>query len=89
MKDFREKGTREYGLPKPKVKGVPFAKPANIAEGCPGCGCKQLMTIEIDVEQELVRGNDGVGTYIGCPACTFASPMIIVSKARIKEDEAK
>ena len=73
---------RDYGLPDSSPTSRPIASPApeNIRErGCPHCGCKELMNIGLEVEQPLLKNGKGNGTYLGCPACPFASPMIIVS----------
>ena len=43
---------------------------------CPNCGCKQPYHIMVMVENRLLKGGKGVGNYIGCPACPFASPMM-------------
>ena len=77
MKDY----DRDYGLPEGEVLGKPVATPLTGEgfEGCPNCGCEQLMEIKIPMKQELLKGGKGMGTYIGCPACPFASPMAIVA----------
>ena len=46
---------------------------------CPNCGCITTCMIEVNVTNHpLLRRGSGVGTYIGCPACPWASPMIII-----------
>lgn len=75
--------------------GVPFArtmeqrdprKPAS----CPSCKCEQLMFIEVAVFGGLIRGGEGTGRYFGCPACPWASPMVVVlEKAKEEAKEAK
>tara|TARA_B100000131_G_scaffold221323_1_gene212852 strand:- start:38931 stop:39173 length:243 start_codon:yes stop_codon:yes gene_type:complete len=78
MKDF----DRNYGLPQGEPVGVPVAK---MLEGkaadmpCPNCGCNELMEITVEMNQPLLKGGKGKGTYIGCPACPFASPCMVVS----------
>ena len=79
MKDYN----RDYGLPNSKPTSTPIAKPASdlaTKNGCPNCGCKQVMEVTVEVEQPLLKGGKGVGTYLGCPACPFASKMTMVSK---------
>lgn len=51
---------------------------------CPRCQCKTLFEIEVDVEDSRLRGGKGVGLYIGCPACPWASPML--NRAVVKRD---
>lgn len=76
--------SRQYGLGDSTlyVRGVPRVigrVAATEITGCPTCGSHWLYDIEIDVECPLLAGGKGVGRYIGCPACPFASPMIMVS----------
>ena len=73
---------RSYGLPNSEVAGIPVAKPISPDspfKECPNCGCGQLMEITIEVKQELLKTGKGTETYIGCPACPFASPMMVIS----------
>lgn len=72
---------RSYGLPDSEVQGVPVAKP--VAPGspfkeCPNCGCKEVMEVKVTVRQALLKSDTGTGTYLGCPACPFASPMMVI-----------
>lgn len=70
---------REHGLgPAGEPLGPPRAAPApdNVTP-CPNCGCPTLFTIEVDVTHPLVRNSKGVSTYIGCPACPWASPAVV------------
>lgn len=73
---------RVYGLGDPQeyVKGVPRVR-NKILGGppCPCCGCKSLYDIEVDVECPMLTTGKGVGVYVGCPACPFASPMVMVA----------
>ena len=80
---------REYGLGDStgNVRGVPRVT-ARLDAGkddiegqapvCPNCGCRTLYQIEVDVEHALLRGNTGKGMYLGCPACPWASPMVMI-----------
>jgi hypothetical protein len=38
-----------------------------------------LFRIEVDVEYPKLRGGKGVGQYVRCPACSFGSPMAMIS----------
>lgn len=73
---------RDYGLGDSTacVRGVPrVLKETGLK--CPNCGCPTTFDIEVDVEHPLLRGGIGKGKYCGCPACPFASPMLMVATA--------
>ena len=76
---------RDYGLPNSEVIGRPVAKlrePNGVFDAivaCPNCGCEELMEVTVSAKQSLLKGGEGKGTYLGCPACPFASPMLMVS----------
>lgn len=71
------KKLRDYGLADctSMIDGVPRVIEIDIGT-CPNCKCENLMVIEIPVKTKLLDGGSGVGTYVGCPACPYASPMI-------------
>jgi hypothetical protein len=70
---------REYGLPNSSNPGKPTWEPApESAPNCPHCG-GNLCLVKVEVEQELLKGGKGMSTYLGCPACPFASPAMVVS----------
>jgi len=71
--DVRDHG---YG-DNPKVTGTP--KVIEVADHavCPNCECRTVMTIEVEVENDMLVGSSkGIGTYMGCPACPWASQMM-------------
>jgi len=79
---------RDHGYgDSPEVTGVPRAsQPGEQAsglhdkgEGCPNCGCMELMQVEVGVKNERLKGGTGLGIYVGCPACPWASPMLSVA----------
>ena len=70
---------RNYGLPNAEPQGIPVATPLEKPTTCPNCGCAQVMDIMLPVKQDLIRGKKGLGRYMGCPACPWASPMIVTS----------
>ena len=77
-----KRNIRDYGLPDSEPTSVPVAKapPKSYKkEACPNCGCVSIMQIDVKADQELLKGGKGKGTYFGCPACPWASPMIIVA----------
>jgi hypothetical protein len=69
---------RDYGLHNMEKAGVPVIS-KEIAEPCPNCKCGKVFLIQIDIEDRLLRGGKGTGTYMGCAACPWASPMAVVS----------
>jgi hypothetical protein len=70
---------RHYGLgdPTSMLRGKPRIVGELPAATCPHCECARLFKIEIDVENPLLKGGKGIGTYIGCAACPWASPMLM------------
>lgn len=60
-------------------------------ESCPHCGCKRTFIIQIKFKKTEGEGMDPISmvktdnpdptflaVYLGCPACTFASPAMIM-----------
>lgn len=78
---------RDYGYANSTPVGKPTAR--FLADGeltrsppaCPNCGCEQICEIKVKVRQKLLAGGVGVGRYLGCPACPWASPMVIISES--------
>jgi C4-type Zn-finger protein len=66
---------REYGLPNPTPAdgAVPQWKATELA--CPACG-GLLCEVTLKVTMPHLRGGRGVSTYLGCPACPYASPSM-------------
>lgn len=45
---------------------------------CPNCGCDHLAIMEFNaIKAPQLKGGGGVGTYVSCVACPWASPAII------------
>ena len=80
------KNPREYGLGDPTVVGPPRLGPhMEDAEAlCPYCKGHTLFGISIDVIDKRLRGGKGVGKYLGCAACPYASPMVTVANVEAK-----
>jgi hypothetical protein len=79
MSNPTETDIRDYGLGNPDKVGVPSVQRLTAVgelDDCPNCGCRQLAVIEIMVEHQLLRTGHGLGTYLSCPACPYASPMV-------------
>ena len=81
---------REYGLGKHgEPEGVPYIdQEVPGAEAvCPNCGCKTVYAIrQVMVKVPLLKGSRGLGSYIGCAACPWASPMVIAASAPAAKD---
>lgn len=75
--------SRTYGLGASDdyVKGPPrVVSGATDLPACPVCGCVTLFNIAIAVEDHpLLKTGTGTGFYVGCPACPFATPMLMVA----------
>lgn len=69
---------RDYGLPNPEPVGVPSWKPST--QECPNCG-STLCEVTVMVRMPQLRGGEGICTYLGCPACPYASPSVTRSLA--------
>jgi len=67
---------RDYGLPDSEPVGVPTW--SETEHPCPNCGAN-VCEVEVKVKQELVKGGEGMSSYLGCPACPWASPAVVVS----------
>ena len=49
---------------------------------CPECKCPQTYSIEVQIQNVLLKGGTGTGIYLGCPACKYASRMIMTRIGR-------
>jgi len=67
----------------PVPDGVPTWEPAPAdAPPCPNCGAKLCM-VKAPVKQSQLTDGAGEATYLGCPACPFAGPAVIVTKSKL------
>ena len=95
-KDEKEEFIESYapmrtkeGLPDgPTPTSIPRAKPKSgllagvISEiECPVCGCEDIFEVEQDVEDSRLVGGKGIGVFLGCPACPWASSMLTIALA--------
>lgn len=80
-----------YGSSDPFVRSVPrVLGPATGLPPCPGCGCVTLFELEVDVNHPRLRGDGtGLGRYVGCPACPFATPMMMTATERTDDGHTK
>lgn len=77
---------RDHGYgDSPDVIGPPRVGP-EIPAPCPNRGCAHLYLIEVTVR--LPGGREGMGSYGGCAACPYASPMVTLVPQRTTADEA-
>ena len=80
------KNLRDYGMGGAgKPIGKPTWKPATSAPNCPNCGSK-LCAVELLVENLQLKGGVGKAHYLGCPACPWASPAVVASCGKAKEE---
>ena len=73
---------RDYGLPKVEAIGIPTWVPVEVP--CPNCGAP-LCQVQVRVRMANLRGGEGMSTYLGCPACPFASPTVTCADPRGEE----
>jgi hypothetical protein len=69
-------------------EGVVLKKPPTIkeelsGEACPECGANRIFMVEIVFMKHPAQSMTGEGiplkgAYVGCPACTYKSKMIMV-----------
>lgn len=72
---------RSYGLGESTqyCKGKPEVK-CKTGLPCPNCGCETTYMIQVTVDHPQLHNRNGVGSYVGCPACPWASPMVMVAR---------
>lgn len=74
---------RDYGMfdPTPYLDGTPKVV-EEAGPPCPKCGADKIFIIEVRIKDfPFLPGGKGIGTYMGCPACTFATPMAMMVMA--------
>jgi len=82
MKPFN----RDYGYgDSPEPTKPPEIKSGPLDESCPNCEGKTLFMLEVTVPNNpvmagMLGSKEGVGVYMGCAACPFASPMMTRAK---------
>lgn len=81
-----DRNLRDYGLGESTgmVRGVPRVGD-RVTQECPNCHCRTLFWIEVDVVNPLLIGGKGLGNYMGCAACPWASPMLMAAVGRKQE----
>ena len=73
-------GLRDHGYGKPAdTVGVPRLIEGLSGPACPNCGAPKTFLIKIDVIEPKLKGGTGVGLYLGCAACPFASAVLAVA----------
>lgn len=79
---------RDHGYgDSPSVDGSPRIL-KKLDHECDNCGCPEMFMIEVTLVEDpydrrlaLLQGEGKpTGTYIGCPACPYASPMMTTRK---------
>jgi len=85
MSVYPNEGQREYGLDQPETieEETPKAKLVEDAAAfCPNCGCTAIHECSVKVKHPIVVGGFGQATWLGCPACPWASQAVIVGIAK-------
>ena len=79
MKDKYYK-ERDHGYGDPPEPSEPPTVVSHIEAECPNCGCKGMFIISVtfdeDADLPLKGKGKAKGTYAGCAACPYASPMM-------------
>jgi len=77
-----KRNLRDHGLPDPQgVLGIPtWRELPPTTPGCPHCGTV-VVCVEVHVQMDMLKGGVGRGSYLGCPACSWAGPMWTVADA--------
>ena len=78
-----EKNLRDHGLgPSGEPVGTPTWEKAEVKNGiepvCPNCS-GWLCEVRVEVAHPLLKSRRGVSMYLGCPACPYASPAVVVA----------
>lgn len=78
-----DRNIRDYGLPEVTANVIgPPTLGEKLEIECPNCKGKTVFSISVQMAKTpLMRGTNQVGTYLGCAACPWASPMGIVTVA--------
>ena len=80
------KVTRDYGLGySGEPLGAPTWRKADIPLDCPECRA-QLCEVKVRVSHPQLKGGKGVSTYMGCPACPYASPALISAAGKTHDE---
>jgi hypothetical protein len=81
------KVTRDYGLGQSgEPLGTPTWRKADVTMGCPNCKA-QLCEVKVRVSHPHLKGGKGVSTYMGCPACLYASPALIAAHGKTHDEK--
>ena len=79
-------GLRDHGYGDVDYAGTPeVIMEVKDSPGCPNCGCQQIYMIRVPVMDNRLKGATGDGTYMGCPACPWASPMVAIARKTSNE----
>ena len=83
MSSSSSKNPRDHGL---GIHGRPVGPPrvSRALPGpeatCPHCGCEGLYEVSVRMTGvRILAGGEGKGKYLGCAACPWAGPMVVVA----------
>lgn len=66
--------------PRKYVQGAPQLGPRLDGKACPNCTGETLFAITVRLKDYPgIRTEYSSGNYVGCAACNYASPMMVVS----------
>ena len=78
---------RDHGYgDSPRAIGTPVVVSEGPPQGCPNCGCKKVFQIAVTIEAPMFlrvpENCEACSTYIGCPACPWASPALTSARPK-------
>jgi len=84
MREYGLGSAQQYVVGPPRLHKVLREPIGDVCPVCPNCKCECLCEIEVDIKgHPLMKGKDAVGRYLGCAACPWASPMVIVNLSHL------
>lgn len=84
VRNPRNHGLHNHGgtiIGAPKAEVLPRGVPCP----CPNCGCSTLSQVTVQLEDTRAGPGPADGLYVGCPACPWASPMMVV-RVSVEQD---
>lgn len=75
--------------PKVEPKGSPKVKQEMSGSACPQCGNARIFMMEVRLLITMPDNSQDhvIGTYSGCPGCTWVSRMVLTEDTKAKANE--